>query len=80
MKDQIAMLRVFSMLNNSQIFKTCNFRILIKIIMLVDMNTCVLFVLCTFMYLPERAVTQIPYAFKTSLDKNDIYLSLEHTN
>lgn len=48
--------------------------------MLVDMNTCVLFVLCTFVYLPERAMTQIPYSFKTSLDKNDIYLSLEHTN
>lgn len=39
--------------------------LLIKISKLVDINTCVLFVLCTSVYLPERAVTQIPQAFKT---------------
>lgn len=39
--------------------------ILIKISELVDINTCILFVLCKSMYLPERAMTQIPYAFKT---------------
>lgn len=48
----------------SQILKLGTLQIiLIKISKLVDINTCILFVLCTSVYLPERAVTQIPYAF-----------------
>ena len=42
----------------SQIFKVKTLAIiLIKISKLVDINTCILFVLCTSVYLPERAVT-----------------------
>lgn len=60
------MRRVLGVLNKFILkFKNLKLWQLIKVSKLVDVNTCIMFVLCTFLYLPERAMIQIPYAFKT---------------
>lgn len=64
--DPIAMRRVVGVLNTFILkFKNLKLWQLIKVSKLVDINTCIMFVLCTFLYLPERTMIQIPYAFKT---------------